>query len=312
MCDLLNHRSLYDLLKQTKPDAIIHFAEQPSAPYSMKGREACFFTQNNNVLGTINLLFAMKKYSPEAHLIKLGTMGEYGTPNIDIEEGWIDIEHKGRKDRVLYPKKPGSFYHLSKVHDTNNIEFATRVWKFRCTDLNQGVVYGVDTDETKLSEKLSTSFHYDEIFGTVINRFCIQAALGLDLTIYGNGTQQRGYLDIRDTLNCINITLENPAKESEFRVFNQYSEKLSINQIAKIVIDAAKDLNISVSSKKIANPRVEQEDHYYNPTNTNLVSLGLKPLFLNKDIVKTMIDRALKYKNNILRNTISPTIKWKN
>ena len=312
MCDLLNHRSLYDLLKQTKPEAIIHFAEQPSAPYSMKGREACFFTQHNNVLGTVNLLFAMKKYSPNAHLIKLGTMGEYGTPNIDIEEGWIDIEHKGRKDRVLYPKKPGSFYHLSKVHDTNNIEFATRVWKFRCTDLNQGVVYGVDTNETKLNEKLSTSFHYDEIFGTVINRFCIQAALGLDLTIYGNGTQQRGYLDIRDTLNCINITLENPAKESEFRVFNQYSEKLSINQIAKIVIEAAKDLNISVSSKKIANPRVEQEDHYYNPTNTNLVSLGLKPLFLNKDIVKTMISRALKYKNNILKNTISPTIKWKN
>ena len=155
-------------MEQIRPEAIIHYAEQPSAPYSMRGRDSCFFTQHNNVMGTINLLFAMKKHCPNAHLIKLGTMGEYGTPNIDIEEGWINIEHKGRKDRVLFPKKPGSFYHLSKVHDSNNIEFACRVWGFKCTDLNQGCVYGVDTDETKLDEKFSTSFHYDEVFGTVI------------------------------------------------------------------------------------------------------------------------------------------------
>ena len=181
--DLLNHRLLYEVLKEFKPEAIIHYAEQPSAPYSMRGRDSCYFTQNNNVLGTVNLLFAMKKFCPDSHLIKLGTMGEYGTPNIDIEEGWLNVEHNGRKERVLYPKKPGSFYHLSKVHDSNNIEFATRVWGFKCTDLNQGVVYGLETDETKLDEKLSTSFHYDDVFGTVINRFICQSIIGQDLTI---------------------------------------------------------------------------------------------------------------------------------
>ncbi len=308
--DLLNHRLLYDTLEQIRPEAIIHYAEQPSAPYSMRGRDSCFFTQHNNVMGTINLLFAMKKHCPNAHLIKLGTMGEYGTPNIDIEEGWINIEHKGRKDRVLFPKKPGSFYHLSKVHDSNNIEFACRVWGFKCTDLNQGCVYGVDTDETKLDEKFSTSFHYDEVFGTVINRFICQSVIGKELTIYGNGSQTRGYLNIKDTINCVNIALNNPAKAKEFRVFNQYTEVLSINEIAKKVIEASLINGIEINSKNLENPRVEQEDHYYKPTNTSLIKLGLNPIKINNEILSEMIKKVIKYKSRILVNTVMPNIKW--
>ncbi len=310
MGDMLNHRLLYDTLGEIKPDSIIHYAEQPSAPYSMKGRESCYFTQYNNVMGTINLLFAMKKHCPEAHLIKLGTMGEYGTPNIDIEEGWLNIEHKGRKDRVMYPKKPGSFYHLSKVHDSNNIEFACRIWGFKCTDLNQGVVYGVDTNETKLDDKFSTSFHYDEVFGTVINRFICQSVIGKDLTVYGNGSQTRGYLNIIDTIKCIEIAANNPAKKSEFRVFNQYTEVLSINDIAEKVIKASSLNGIKINHTNIKNPRVEEEDHYYKPSNTSLISLGLNPIKINDDVLTEMIKKVLKHKDRILINTVMPNIKW--
>ena len=309
--DLLNHRLLYDVLESFKPDTIIHYAEQPSAPYSMKGREACYFTQHNNVLGTINLLFGMKKHCPDAHLIKLGTMGEYGTPNIDIEEGWLEITHKGRKDRVLYPKKPMSFYHLSKVHDSNNIEFACRVWGTKCTDLNQGCVYGLETEESKMDEKMSTSFHYDQVFGTVINRFICQSIIGKDLTVYGNGTQTRGYLNIIDTLNCVNIAANNPASTGEFRVFNQYTEVLSINDIAKNIISAASQIGIKSKIKNLENPRTEQEDHYYKPNNESLIKLGLKPIKIGDNVLPNMMKKALQYKDRILEQTILPTIKWK-
>ena len=309
--DLLNHRLLYDVLESFKPDTIIHYAEQPSAPYSMKGRDACYFTQHNNVLGTINLLFGMKKHCPDAHLIKLGTMGEYGTPNIDIEEGWLEITHKGRKDRVLYPKKPMSFYHLSKVHDSNNIEFACRVWGTKCTDLNQGCVYGLETEESKMDEKMSTSFHYDQVFGTVINRFICQSIIGKDLTVYGNGTQTRGYLNIIDTLNCVNIATNNPASTGEFRVFNQYTEVLSINDIAKNIISAASQIGIKSKIKNLENPRTEQEDHYYKPNNESLIKLGLKPIKIGDNVLPNMMKKALQYKDRILEQTILPTIKWK-
>ena len=310
-CDLLNHRLLYELLDEIKPEVIIHYAEQPSAPYSMKGREACIFTQYNNVIGNLNLLFGMKKYCPDAHLIKLGTMGEYGTPNIDIEEGWLDIEHNGRKDRLLYPKKPGSFYHLSKVHDSNNIEFACRIWDIKCTDLNQGVVYGINTKEIGEDERLATSFHYDEIFGTVMNRFVTQASLGMDLTIYGEGTQERGYLNINDTMKCVELSVLNPAQKGEFRVFNQYTETFTINDISNKVLQASKDLKIDIKAKNIDNPRIEQQNHYYNPTNKSLLNLGLKHIALDKALLIDLIKKIKKYSNNVLKDTLNPKIKWK-
>ena len=310
-CDLLNHRNLYSILERVKPDAIVHYAEQPSAPYSMHSREAAVFTQHNNVIGNLNLLFGIKKYCPNTHLIKLGTMGEYGTPNIDIEEGWLDIEHKGRKERIMYPKKPGSFYHLSKVHDSNNIEFATRNWKIRCTDLNQGVVYGIETEQTKKNEKFfNTSFHYDDIFGTVINRFIAQAVKKKNLTVYGSGNQRRAFLNIQDTLNCVRISAENPPKEGEFRVFNQYTEQFSIDELADIVISAAKQNGILIKKEKLKNPRTEMEKHYYNPKNESLIKLGLKPISFDKELASKMISKVLKYSEEIHEKFFKPKVKW--
>lgn len=311
--DLLNHRFIYSVFKNFKPEIIIHYAEQPSAPYSMASREACYDTQENNVLGNLNILFAIKKFCPNAHLIKLGTMGEYGTPNIDIEEGWLDLEHNGRKERVMYPKKPGSFYHLSKVHDSNNIEFTCRIWGLKATDLNQGVVYGFHTDETKLDPKLETSFHYDEIFGTVINRFITQVLIGHDLTVYGEGNQERGYLNINDTLSCVLLAAENPPNEGEFRVYNQFTEKFSINEIAKKIVNALESNSQNpIKINKIKNPRIEMENHYYNPKNSGLLNLGLKPISFSEKLIQEIFNNIKIYKDRIDKELILPRVKWKN
>ena len=309
--DLLNHRFVRDILSEHKPDAIVHYAEQPSAPYSMSNRERAVFTQQNNVIGNLNLLFAIKKNCPSTHLIKLGTLGEYGTPNIDIEEGWINIEHNGRKDRMLYPKKPGSFYHLSKVHDSANIEFACRNWGLKCTDLNQGVVYGNYTDEILMDfENLSTSFHYDEVFGTIINRFLTQVITNYPLTTYGKGTQRRGFINLIDTVNCINIAANNPPKSGEFRVFNQFTDFKSVNELAEMVIKSSQKIGYKALAKSIPNPRKEMEEHYYNPKNTSLISLGLKPIVFNEEIINKNIQLISKYKKEVNKDYFTPTIKW--
>ena len=306
-----NYRFIYGVFEKFLPDAIIHYAEQPSAPYSMYGRHQAVSTQVNNIAGTLNVLFAIKKYTPEAHLIKLGTMGEYGTPNIDIEEGWIELLHKGRKDRVLFPKQAGSFYHLSKVHDSHNIEFACRVWGLRSTDLNQGVVYGIETDETEMHPEFLTSFHYDEVFGTALNRFVTQAVAGIPLTVYGKGGQTRGFLNIKDTLACVELAAQNPPKSGEFRVFNQFTEVFSVADIAKKVKEAGESLGLRVAINTYPNPRIEKEEHYYNPKNTSLMSLGLKPHLLTHGIISKMIARARDAKDHIDHTIIHPTIKWK-
>jgi UDP-sulfoquinovose synthase len=309
---LLNHRFSYQILEDFQPEAIIHYAEQPSAPYSMQGREQAVFTQHNNVIGNLNLLFAMKRHCPDAHLVKLGTLGEYGTPNIDIEEGYIEIEHKGRKDILPFPKQPFSFYHLSKVHDSHNIMFACRVWGLRATDLNQGVVYGIDTEGTRMHPELRTSFHYDSVFGTVLNRFCVQAVAGVPLTVYGKGGQTRGCLNLLDTLQCVELAVDNPADKGECRVFNQFTERFSILQAAKFVVEAAKQFGIQVQVEHVPNPRVEKEEHYYNPVHTKLLDLGLQPHYLTNDVVAGMIDHILKSGAPIDRSTIMPSIKWRN
>jgi UDP-sulfoquinovose synthase len=309
--DLLNHRMVYDLLEHFTPDAIIHYAEQPSAPYSMESRDKAVFTQHNNVIGTLNLLFAMKRHCPNAHLIKLGTMGEYGTPNIDIEEGYITITHNGRVDTLPFPKQPGSFYHLSKVHDSANILFACRTWGLRATDLNQGVVYGIETDETKLKPGLHTAFHYDAVFGTVLNRFCVQAVAGAPLTVYGSGGQTRGFLNIRDTIQCVDLATQNPADIGECRVYNQLTEVFSVLELAKLVETAGKKLGIEVRIDHIANPRVEKEEHYYNPKHTKLIDLGLKPHLLSDVLVEQMIGHIQKVRDQINLSTFKPTIKWR-
>jgi UDP-sulfoquinovose synthase len=309
--DLTNHRFIYELLAEFQPDCIVHYAEQPSAPYSMQGREHAVFTQQNNVIGTLNLLFAINKHCPHTHLVKLGTMGEYGTPNIDIEEGYIEITHKGRTDVLPFPKQPGSFYHLSKVHDSNNIMFACRVWGLRATDLNQGVVYGIETEQTKLHPDLRTSFHYDDVFGTVLNRFCVQAHADVPLTVYGKGNQKRGFLNIRDTLQCVDIAARNPAKEGECRIFNQFTEIHTINELANLVQRAASHVGLDARIEHLSNPRVEMEDHYYNPTHSKLLDLGLQPHLLSDVLVDQMLAYIGEVKSHIDVNTIQPRVAWR-
>jgi UDP-sulfoquinovose synthase len=268
-------------------------------------------TQANNVLGNLNLLYVLRDHFPECHLIKLGTMGEYGTPNIDIEEGYITIEHNGRKDTLPYPKSPGSFYHLSKVHDTHNIHFACKIWGLRATDLNQGIVYGVLTEETGMDELLINRLDYDGVFGTALNRFCIQAAVGHPLTVYGRGSQTRALLDIRDTVRCVEIACENPAGAGEFRVFNQFTEMFSINDLARLVKQAGTTMGLNVEVKNLDNPRVEAEEHYFNAKNTKLIDLGLEPHLLSDSLLDSVLNMAIKYKHRVDQKQILPTVSWR-
>lgn len=308
--DLCNHRFIYRVLEEFDPQAIVHYGEQPSAPYSMQSRGTAVYTQQNNVVGNLNLLFGMRHACPDAHLVKLGTMGEYGTPDIDIEEGWITIQHNGREDRVLYPKKPGSFYHLSKVHDSHNIEFACRIWGMRATDLNQGIVYGIETDETALDPDLRTSFHYDDVFGTVLNRFLVQAAVGMPLTVYGKGGQTRGFLDIRDTIRCVELACDSPAGRGEFRVFNQFTEQFLIRQLAEMVQAAGARVGLDVTVEHVENPRVELEDHYYNAKHSKLVDLGLEPNLLSDAALDAMLAAVRANCDGVDKAVFQPRIRW--
>jgi UDP-sulfoquinovose synthase len=309
--DVTEYDFLSSVVQSFEPDAVVHFAEQRAAPYSMIDRKHAVFTQVNNVVGTLNLLFALREFQPDCHLIKLGTMGEYGTPNIDIEEGYITIEHNGRRDTVPYPKQPGSFYHLSKVHDSHNIMFACKIWGIRATDLNQGVVYGTTTDEVSMSEALINRFDYDEVFGTVLNRFCVQAAIGQPLTVYGKGGQTRGFLDIRDTVRCIEIACMNPAARGECRVYNQFTEQFSVLQLAHMVQDAGKKLGLTVKVDHLPDPRVEAEEHYYNAKHSKLIELGLQPHLLSNSLIDSLMNVAMKYRDRVDANVMMPRINWR-
>ena len=308
--DITNYEFLHKALHQFQPTAIVHFGEQRSAPFSMIDREHAVLTQVNNVVGTLNLLYIMREDFPDCHLVKLGTMGEYGTPNIDIEEGYITIEHNGRKDTLPYPKQPGSMYHLSKVHDSHNIHFACRVWGLRATDLNQGIVYGVLTDETGMDELLINRLDYDGVFGTALNRFCIQATVGHPLTVYGKGGQTRGLLDIRDTVRCIELAIANPAEPGEFRVFNQFTELFSVGDLAMMVKKAGNALGLNVDINHIDNPRVEKEEHYFNAKNTKLLDLGLQPHLLSDSLLDSLLNFSVKYQNRVDHKQILPKVSW--
>jgi UDP-sulfoquinovose synthase len=301
---------LDEVVAETKPEAIVHYGQQASAPFSMLSRERAVETQHANVIGNLNLLFAMRDHVPDAHLVKLGTMGEYGQPDIDIEEGYIEIEHKGRKDTLPYPKLPGSLYHCSKVHDSTNIHFACRTWGLRATDLNQGVVYGVETEESARDERLVTRFDYDELFGTVLNRFCVQAVIGHPLTVYGAGNQTRGFLNIRDTLACVELAALNPAERGEFRVFNQFTEQFSVGQLAELVKEAGEHLGYSVEIQHYENPRVEKEEHYYNAVHTKLLDLGLEPTLLGEELVESIVHAIERHKGRVIETAIEPKTRW--
>lgn len=309
--DLNDYDFLSSVFEQFTPDAFVHYAEQRSAPYSMISRKHAVYTQSNNVLGNLNVLYAIHEFAPDCHLVKLGTMGEYGSPNIDIEEGYIEIEHKGRKDVLPYPKQPVSFYHLSKVHDSHNIMFACKTWGIRATDLNQGVVYGLHTDETRKDPLLYNRLDYDGIYGTALNRFLIQAAVGHDISVYGTGGQTRGFINIMDTVRCIELAINNPAEKGEFRVFNQFTESFSVLELAEKVKHVADEMGLNANIKHFENPRVEKEEHYFNAINTNLLDLGLQPYELTDDLLKEMIEIAVEYKDRIRQDNLMNSSSWR-
>ena len=315
------------ILREHKPDAIVHLAEQPSAPWSMIDAEHASMTQQDNILGTLHLLWAIKHNCPNTHLLKLGTMGEYGTPNCDIPEGkipnvpclWIppngdpefpSLKLKGKcpMSGLLFPRTPGSFYHLTKVHDTFNIEFACRNWGLRSTDIMQGVVFGLGpfTDE-----KLLTRFDYDECFGTAINRFCAQALINHPLTVYGLGQQTRGFLTLSDSIQCLTIALENPPAEGEYRTLNQFENIYSIYELAVMVAKGAEENDLHIGIKNIPNPRKEAEQHYYNPAHQKLFDLGYVPTTNIQEEITKLINLLLPYKDRVIPEVIMPKINWR-
>ncbi len=308
--DLRDWSFVSNIFSDTIPEAVIHFAEQPSAPYSMMNRRSAALTLSNNLEVTANCIFAIHEFCPDAHLIKIGTMGEYGTPNIDIEEGWINITHNDRSDQFLYPRQAGSLYHTTKIMDTDLLWYYVRTWKLCVTDLMQGPVYGIFTEENQNDERLLPHFAYDELFGTVVNRFIVQAVANYPLSIYGKGGQTRGYLDLRDTLQCIQLALQNPANAGELRIFNQFSETFSVNELAERVQQAAKTLDINVIIKNVTNPRIEKEKHYYNPKHTKLLELGFQPHYMNEDDLVKMLVKAQQHADNIDQHKIFRNTKW--
>ena len=309
--DCVDYHFLLNQIKCFEPDVIIHYAEQPSAPYSMADYRTARITFDNNLGATFSLIWAVLETAPDTHIIKLGTMGEYGTPNIDIEEGWIEISHKGRKDKFLYPRQAGSLYHTTKVLDTDLLWFYVRTYGLQVTDLMQGPVYGLRTKETDLDSRLSTFFHYDDLFGTVINRFVTQAVAGVPLTVYGQGGQTRGYLNIIDTLQCVELAMENPPGKGKLRILNQFTEQFTVTQLAEKIHDVAKDLNINVEINSVDNPRKEAEEHYYNAMHSGFLELGLKPHFITNEVIANMLETVMQYKDNIDHKKIMPRVKWK-
>jgi UDP-sulfoquinovose synthase len=310
--DLLDYQHLVESINKFRPDVVIHLGEIPSAPYSMKGPAESAFTQQNNVIGSLNLLWALRNAAPSAHLLKLGTMGEYGTPNIDIPEGFFEVEYRGRRDTLPFPRQAGSFYHWSKVHDSHNIMFACRTWGLRATDVMQGIVYGIWKSPNPIDLRLANRFDYDAEFGTVINRYCCEAIIGHPLTVYGNGHQQRSFLPISDSIECMTLALENPPKNGEYRVFNQFDRFMSMLELANTVQDAAHLLGMQTEIRHFENPRRELEQHYYNPDRHHLEALGYRPQQDPVTQVRIILENLLPYRDLIEMNqhVLLPDIQW--
>lgn len=309
--DCCDYHFLADLFAEFQPEAVIHYAEQPSAPFSMLNHESARLTLNNNLQSTQNIAWAIHQHAPACHIVKLGTMGVYGTPNIDIEEGWLEIEHKGRKDSFLFPRQASSFYHTTKIQDTDMLWFYARTWGLRVTDLQQGPVYGLETDQTIQDDRLGTIFHYDELFGTVLNRFVVQSVVGYPLTVYGKGGQTRGYINIRDTIACVELAMLNPPDAGELNIYNQVTETFSVNELAEKVAKVGRQRGHAVEIRSIENPRVEKEEHYYNPTYSGLKELGLEPHYLTDAVLDRMFAVVEQHRDSIAEHKIFRGVQWK-
>ena len=310
--DLREYGFVERIVREFQPDAIVHLGECPSAPYSMIDVHHAVFVQTNNIVSTFNLLFAMRDVRPQAHLVKLGTMGEYGTPNVDIPEGFFEIDYRGRRDRMVFPRNAGSWYHWSKVHGSHNVMFACKIWNLRATDVMQGVVFGTRFDEGETDERLMTRLDFDQAFGTSVNRFCCQAVIGHPLTPFGRGHQRRGFLPLRDSMQCLTLVLENPPREGEYRVMNQFEEVYDITELAMKVRRVGDELGLDVTVCNLENPRMELEEHHYNPDHQNLRDLGYKPTHDVEAEMRIMLRDLMKYRDRIAakRDVLIPDVRW--
>ncbi|MCY4061993.1 MAG: NAD-dependent epimerase/dehydratase family protein [Chloroflexi bacterium] len=310
--DLTEYEFVKGLFQEFQPEAVVHLGQMPSAPYSMIDQAHCVWTQRNNVINNLNLLWAIKEVVPAAHLIKLGTMGEYGTPAVDIPEGFFEVEFRGRKDRLPFPRQAGSWYHQSKVHDSHNTRFATKIWGTRATDIMQGVVFGTRIAEMGDDPRLRTRLDFDQCFGTAINRFCCQAVIGHPLTLFGLGKQRRGFLPLADAMQCLGLALENPPEAGEYRVFNQFENAYSVVELACLVQDIARDIGLPVDIRRYENPRTEMEDHYYNPDRQHLLDLGYEPTRDIRSVIKAILLDLLDNRERIAARAevLIPDIRW--
>jgi len=310
--DLTDSAFVLDAYRSFRPEAIVYLGEMPSAPYSMRDVQTAVYTQTNNVMGTLVSLFAMRDAVPDCHLIKLGTMGEYGTPGLDIPEGWFDLEFRGRTERALFPRRAGSWYHQSKVHGSHNVEMACRIWGLRSTDIMQGVVYGTNIPEFDGQPALATRFDFDQAFGTAINRFCAQSVIGLPLTPYGKGFQKRGFLPLRDSMQCLTLSIENPAEAGEYRVFNQFEEVYSVMELAERVQRIGQEFDLDVKIHPVENPRTELEEHHYAPDHQHLLDLGYQPTHDMDAELRLVFRDLLPHRDRIeeRKEAHFPDIRW--
>lgn len=310
--DLTDYEVVRGIFKRFEVDAFVHLGEQRSAPYSMIDVHHAVMTQTQNIASTLNIVYAMAEMSPKTHLVKMGTMGEYGTPNIDIPEGFFEIEYKGRKDRLPFPRMASSWYHWSKVHDSGNLMFANKIWGLSITDVMQGVVYGTRTSEIT-EEPLHTRFDFDEVWGTALNRFCVQTVLGLPMTVYGTGGQTRGFISLTDSIQCLRILVEKPASDGEYRVLNQFDEPYSIKDLATKTYKVAQKLGFNPEIRNFPNPRVESEHHYYNPIHEKLYELGYRRTRKLEAELENMLTDLDRYKDRLesKKDVVLPRTNWR-
>ena len=312
--DLREYALVERMFREFEPEAVVHLGECPSAPYSMIDREHATFVQLNNLTTTFNLLFAIRDLAPDAHLLKLGTMGEYGTPDIDIPEGFFEVEFRGRKDFMPFPRQAPSWYHWSKVHGSNNIMFASKIWGIRATDVMQGVVFGTRIDNMVDDPRLRTRLDFDQAFGTAINRFSCQAVIGHPLTLYGVGGQVRGFLPLRDSMQCLTLGLENPPGPGEYRVFNQFKETYSIRGLADVVQDAAAKMGLKAEVCSVENPRaaIERQEHHFAPDHGKLLALGYQPTHDVASEVLDMLEDLLPHRERVAQHerALLPNVHW--
>ncbi|MEM0117896.1 MAG: NAD-dependent epimerase/dehydratase family protein [Conexivisphaerales archaeon] len=301
------------IISTYKPSGVVHLAQQRSAPFSMIDQEHAVYTQLANIETNLNIMYSMIRHVPDSHLLKMGTMGEYGTPGIKITEGDVEISVDGRKSRLMFPRTGQSFYHLSKVFDTFNVMLANRVHSLRATDVMQGVVYGTRTDEI-VDDSLATRFDFDSIWGTVINKYVVQAVVLNKLLIYGKGRQKRGFLSLYDSIKCLTLLLMNPPEPGRYRVVNQLDEIYDTLTLAQKVSNIAKEYGIRVELETVNNPRVEAEEHFYDVEHKILPSLGFTRTKKMDEVIREIFETVIanKTRAELMKQLVYPTVYWRN